>query len=77
MSLRKRWQDLNRETVARAPDAYGVYELGDADGESLSLAVGVVRDDLKEELAYGDAERVRWVEATSKDHAERLADEHA
>ncbi|WP_435065013.1 DUF7508 domain-containing protein [Halobaculum sp. EA56] len=76
MSLPKPWRDLDRSTVGSAPDRYGVYELGDADGESLGYAVGVLRDELKEELAYGDAAKVRWTVAESREHAERLADEH-
>lgn len=76
MSLRKPWRDLDRGTVASAPDAYGVYELGTEDGESLGVAVGVLRDELKEALAYGDAAQVRWTVASSREHAERLADEH-
>ncbi|UIO99000.1 hypothetical protein Hbl1158_10685 [Halobaculum sp. CBA1158] len=75
MSLRKPWRDLDRSTVAAAPDRYGVYELGDADGDAVGHGVGVLRDELKEALAYGDAEAVRWVVAESRDHAERLADE--
>jgi len=76
MSLRKRWRELDRSTVAEAPDRYGVYELGDADGESLGLAAGPLRDDLKEALAYGDAAKVRWEVAQSPDHAERLLADH-
>ncbi|MFC7070207.1 DUF7508 domain-containing protein [Halobaculum lipolyticum] len=75
MSLRKAWRDLDRATVGAAPDRYGVYELGDADGESVGYAVGVLRDELKEELAYGEAAKVRWTVAESRDHAERLAAE--
>ena len=77
MSLRKPWRSLDRETVAAAPDRYGVYELGDATGESLGIAVGVLRNDLKEELAYGRAKNVRWTVAESREHADRLAADHA
>ncbi|MFC7096213.1 DUF7508 domain-containing protein [Halobaculum marinum] len=76
MSLRKAWRDLDRATVGAAPDRYGVYELGDADGESIGYAVGVLRDELKEELAYGDAVKVRWTVAESREHAERLVDDY-
>lgn len=76
MSLRKPWRPLDRSTVGAAPDAYGVYELGDGDGNSLGVDVGVLRDDLKEALAYGDAAKVRWVKATSRAHAERLVEDH-
>jgi len=75
MSLRKAWRDLNRSTVGAAPDRYGVYELGDADGEPTGHAVGVLADELREELAYGDAAKVRWTVAQSREHAERLANE--
>lgn len=77
MSLRKSWRDLDRETVGTAPDRYGVYELGDSDGNSLGMAVGVLRNDLKEELAYGEAKKVRWTVAQSRDHAERLLAENS
>jgi len=75
MSLRKPWRELDREVVASAPDRYGVYELGTDDGESLGLGIGVLRDELKEALAYGDGERVRWTVAESREHAERLLEE--
>ncbi|MGM0605744.1 MAG: DUF7508 domain-containing protein [Halobacteriota archaeon] len=76
MSLQKRWRDLDRSTIARAPDRYGVYELGTESGDSLGVSVGVLRDELKDALAYGTAAKVRWIEATSKAHAEQLATEH-
>jgi hypothetical protein len=87
VALRKRWRDLDRSTVGTVPDRYGVYELGDADGESLGYGVGPLRDDLKEVLAYGEVpnplpgvdargvrpEKVRWKEAESPDHAAEIA----
>ena len=75
MSLRKQWREFDRGAVGAAPERYGVYELGDGEGNSLGYGVGVLRDELKEELAYGDAREVRWVAAESREHAERLADE--
>lgn len=77
MSLRTRWRPLDRKTVADAPDRPGVYEFGDESGDSLGGGAGVLRTALKEELAYGDAAKVRWKTATSRDHAERLAAEHS
>jgi len=53
MSLRKQWRALNRSTVGGAPEAYGLYELGDSDGTSLGVGIGVLRDELKEALSYG------------------------
>lgn len=76
MSLRKPWKPLDKPTVNSAPDRYGVYELGDGDGQSVGIGVGVLRDELKEVLAYGDAKKVRWQVAQDRAHAERLADEH-
>ena len=76
MSLAKAWRDLDRSTVGRAPDRYGLYELGDADGDTVGFGTGVLRDELKEALAYGDAATVRWEPADSPDHAERLLAEH-
>lgn len=76
MSLRKPWQNLDRAVVRNAPDRYGVYELGDESGDSLRIDAGVLRDELKDALAYGDATQVRWTVATSKEHAERLLEEH-
>ena len=90
MSLRKQWRPLERSTVGRAPEAYGLYELGDSDGTSLGVGIGVLRNELKEAVAYGrpasfesasteDAGKpaqVRWERATSKAHAERLLDDH-
>ncbi|WP_280587899.1 hypothetical protein [Halorubrum sp. Boch-26] len=76
MSLAKPWRDLHRSTVGSAPSRYGVYELGDADGATLGFGTGVLRDGLKEALAYGDADKVRWELADSPEHAERLLAEH-
>jgi len=91
MSLKKQWRSLDRSTVSRAPKRYGLYELGDSDGTSLGVGIGVLEDELKEALSYGrpssfepseaardagTATQVRWEQATSKAHAERLLDEH-
>jgi len=92
MSLRKQWRPLERSTVGRAPDSYGLYELGDSHGTSLGFGIGVLQDELKEAVAYGrpssfepsdearDAGKptqVRWERATSKAHAEQLLDKHS
>ncbi len=76
MSLRKQWRELDESAVGSAPERYGVYELGDADGNVVGVDWGVLRDELKEALAYGDAAKVRWEAAASADHARRLAAEH-
>lgn len=76
MSIRKRWRTLDRETAGRAPERYGVYELGDEDGTVLAVDWGVLRDELKTALAYDDGAKVRWKEAGSRDHARDLAEEH-
>ncbi|MGQ4555631.1 DUF7508 domain-containing protein [Halobellus sp. GM3] len=75
MALRKRWKPLTRSTVGSAPDAYGLVEFGDADGDVTRAVAGFLPDTLREELAYGDAERVRWERAQSPEHAERLLEE--
>jgi hypothetical protein len=74
VSLPKRWRELTRRTAARAPERWGVYEVGDASGTVVDAGYGVVRDELKTLLAYGggDAERVRWETADSEAHARRL-----
>ncbi|WIV67997.1 DUF7508 domain-containing protein [Natrialbaceae archaeon AArc-T1-2] len=76
MPLAKPWRDLDRETVARAPDRPGVYELGDASGTVLAVDSGVLRDELKSALAYGDGERVRWEETHTLEQADDLAASH-
>lgn len=76
MALRKQWRDLDRSTVGRAPERYGVYELGTSDGTVVAVDWGVLRDELKEALAYGDGEKVRWTVAEHRDHAKELAEEH-
>ena len=75
MALGKRWKPLERATVGSAPDAYGVVEFGDEEGTVLRAAAGVLADELREELAYGEAAQVRWERAQSRDHAERLLEE--
>ena len=76
MSLAKPWRDLDRSTVGGAPSRYALYELGDADGNTVGFGTGVLRAELKEALAYGTAEQVRWQLADSPEHAGRLLDEH-
>jgi hypothetical protein len=77
MSLRKRWQPLDRGTVAGVPNRYGVYELGDDEGAVVADGAGFLPDELREALAYGDADatQVRWETAASADHAERLLED--
>lgn len=76
MSFRKPWRELDRRTAASAPDRYACYELGDAGGDTLGFGTGVLRDELKEAVAYGDAAKVRWELAESPGHAERIRDAH-
>ncbi|SIR11580.1 hypothetical protein SAMN05421858_1481 [Haladaptatus litoreus] len=75
MPLKKRWLSLDRATVGKAPERWGMYELG-SDGEIETIDSGVLRDELKTELAYSRAEQVRWEACQSREHAERLANEH-
>jgi hypothetical protein len=76
MPLPKRWEPLERATVGKLPDRYGVYELGDANGTVVAIEHGPLRDELKEVLAYRDAAQVRWEACQNPEQAERLAEEH-
>jgi hypothetical protein len=76
MPLAKRWRDLSRSTVGRAPERWGVLELGDEEGTVLEVRTGVLTDELKEALSYGRAAKARWETAPSRADAEDLADEH-
>ena len=76
MPLRKPWEPLGRATIGSVPDSYGVYELGDADGTVLAVEAGVLRDELKEALAYGDGSQIRWTTTQNRAEAERLLEEH-
>ncbi|MFC6942302.1 hypothetical protein ACFQE8_20375 [Salinirubellus sp. GCM10025818] len=76
MPLSKRWEPLERATVGKLPDRYGVYELGDDEGEVIAVEAGPLRDELKEALAYRDAPKVRWQVANNREHAEKLLEEH-
>jgi hypothetical protein len=76
MTLRTRWRDLERSTVGAAPERYGYYELGDDDGNVIGRDWGVLRDELKEALAYGDGSKVRWETAQSREHAKDLFEDH-
>jgi len=75
MPLGKAWRDLDRSTVGRAPERWGVYELGE-DGEVSEVGAGVLRDELKTALSYGTASQVRWEATPSEERAEELAREH-
>ena len=37
MPLEKPWKPLERATIGSVPDSYGVYELGDGDGDVLAV----------------------------------------
>ncbi|PSP91211.1 hypothetical protein BRD07_04790 [Halobacteriales archaeon QS_9_68_42] len=76
MPLEKPWKPLERATIGSVPDSYGVYELGDGDGNVLAVEAGVLRDELKEALAYGDGSRIRWTATQNRAEAERLLEEH-
>ena len=76
MSLRKPWKPLTKETLRGVPDRYGLYELGDDDGNSLGVDAGPLQDELKEALAYGDGSQVRWQVASSRDHAQSMLEDH-
>ena len=75
MPLAKRWETLDRKTVANTPERWAMYELG-TDGEILEIGVGVLRDELKTALTYSDAEQVRWETCQSRKQAEGLAADH-
>jgi len=75
MPLAKRWRELDRGTVAGTPERWAMYELGN-DGEVVEIGVGVLRDELKTALTYGDAAQVRWETCQSRERAEELAAEH-
>ncbi|MEY7847967.1 hypothetical protein AB7C87_02030 [Natrarchaeobius sp. A-rgal3] len=76
MALQKPWRDLDRSTVSSAPDRPGVYELGDSSGAILAVDHGVLRDELKTALAYGDGDRVRWTETHTLERAREVATDH-
>ncbi len=76
MPLAKPWRPLTRSTVARAPDRLGVYELGDESGTVLAVDSGVLRDECKTALAYGDGAQIRWTEVGSREQAATLVAEH-
>ena len=76
MPLQKRWLPLERATIHRAPDRPGVYEVGADDGEILIVGHGIIRDELKDALAYGDADVVRWETTQTREQASELAEEH-
>lgn len=76
MPLRKPWEELSRTTVGKAPERYGVYEIGDGDETVVEVGAGMLKDELKEALSYGTGEQVRWEATPSLERAEELAAEH-
>lgn len=76
MPLQRRWHPLERTTVGKVPDRYGVYELGDSEGNVIAVDHGPLQDSLKEAIAYGDGAQVRWEATQTREQAERLAEEH-
>jgi len=77
MSLAKPWRDLDRslDGPERAEPLRAV-RAGRRGGGHGRVRDGVLRDELKEALAYRDADKVRWEVADSTEHAERLLAEH-
>ncbi len=75
MALKKPWRELTRATIASAPDAWGVYELGD-DGETIEMDAGHLTTALKDALAYSDATQVRWQRTHTKAQANELLADH-
>jgi hypothetical protein len=69
------WRELTRETLRETPEGIGIYEFADAEG-SCGVEVGPVRDAVKEQLSYGDVERVRWRSAPTRAAAESMAREY-
>lgn len=76
MPLEKPWRELTRETVAQAPDAPGVYELG-TDGEISTLDYGILRGELKSALLYSDATHVRWERTHTPEQAASRYETHS
>ena len=76
MPLAKPWQELTRETVASAPDRFGIYELGDEEGNVVEIGTGPLRDELKTALAYSTGSTVRWEATGSRERARDLAETH-
>jgi len=76
MPLKKAWESLERSTIGSVPDRYGIYELGDGDGTVIAIDCGPLRVELKEALAYGDGEQVRWRTTQNREAAERLLSDH-
>lgn len=76
MPLQKPWKPLERSTIGAVPDRYGIYELGDGEGSVIAIEHGPLRSELKEALAYGDGQRVRWQPTQNRAEAERLVEEH-
>ncbi len=76
MPLQKAWKPLARETIGEVPNRYGVYEIGDASGTVVVVDHGPLRDSLKEIVAYGDGDQIRWQTTQTKEQAERLVAEH-
>jgi hypothetical protein len=74
--LAKRWHPLERKTIGRVPDRYGVYELGDEDGTVVEIDHGPLKDALKDALAYGRAPKVRWEVTQTREQAAALVEEH-
>jgi hypothetical protein len=77
MALRKQWRELSRSTTGSAPERYGYYELGDADGTVVRRDWRVLRYAPQELLAYGDAELAPSQVAEHREPADELFEDHA
>lgn len=53
MPLYKKWSAFNKVNVLNETDAYGVYELGDSNGEIVYIGHGRIRDRLNSHFLGG------------------------
>ncbi len=77
MPLHRAWEPLERETLKKVPDRYGIFELGDDAGTVIRIDHGPLRDAIKEALAYdSNATKVRYRVTVHRREAIALVEEH-
>lgn len=53
MPLLKKWSDFKKYNIMAEPDSFGVYELGDVDGNVLYIGEGRIRSRLNSHFLIG------------------------
>lgn len=82
MPIQKEWLDLTQDQIDTVPEAPGIYELGDTEGNVLYIGFTDKAEELRGVLRYhgqensGDVHKFRFLLAAFLQHPELLFQKH-